>query len=171
MRSPIAHARIVKIDTSAALESDGCVAVFTAEELDDPVSQRPPLPVYAEAFGQPLLATDVVRFVGESVAAVLTDERYQGEDAAELVDVEYEPLPAVVDPKAALSRRDRAVRRGRDERVLRRASRGAQEDIFADCEAVISHEILNQRVAVAPLEVRAAAAVWGDDEPAHRVDP
>ncbi len=163
VRSPIAHARIVNIDTSAALESDGCVAVFTAAELDDPVSQRPPLPVYDEAFGQALLATDVVRFVGESVAAVLTDERYQGEDAAELVDVEYEALPAVVDPKAALT----------DETVLF-AEVGtnvcfgelpaAQEDIFADCEAVISHEILNQRVAVAPLEVRAAAAVWGDDD-------
>ena len=163
VRSPIAHARIVNIDTSAALESAGCVAVFTAAELDDPVSQRPPLPVYAEAFGQPLLATDVVRFVGESVAAVLTDERYQGEDAAELVDVEYEPLPAVVDPKDALA----------DETVLFAEvgtnvcfgeKPGEQDDIFAECEAVISHEILNQRVAVAPLEVRAAAAVWGDDE-------
>ncbi len=163
VRSPIAHARIVNIDTSAALESDGCVAVFTAANLDDPVSQRPPLPMYAEAFGQPLLATDVVRFVGESVAAVLTDERYQGEDAAELVDVEYEALAAVVDPKAALA----------DETVLFTEvgtnvcfgeKPGEQEDIFADCEAVISHEILNQRVAVAPLEVRAAAAVWGDDE-------
>ena len=48
---------------------------------------------------QPLLAADVVRFVGEPVAVVLTEERYQGEDAAELVDVDYDPLPAVVDPR------------------------------------------------------------------------
>ncbi len=161
VRSPIAHARIVNIDTSAALETPGCVAVLTAADLADPVAQRPPLPVYADAFGQPLLATDVVRFVGESVAAVLTDERYQGEDAAELVDVEYEPLPAVVDPKAALA----------DETVLFAdvgtnvcfgGDPGEQDDIFADCEAVVSHEIVNQRVAVAPLEVRAAAAVWDE---------
>ena len=161
VRSPIAHARIVNIDTSAALETPGCVAVLTAADLADPVAQRPPLPVYADAFGQPLLATDVVRFVGESVAAVLTDERYQGEDAAELVDVEYEPLPAVVDPKAALA--DEAVLFADvGTNVCFGGDPGEQDDIFADCEAVVSHEIVNQRVAVAPLEVRAAAAVWDE---------
>ena len=162
VRSPIAHARIVNIDTRAALESPGCVAVFTAADLADPVSQKPPLPMYADAFGQPLLAGEVVRFVGEAVAAVVTEERYQGEDAAELVDVEYEPLPVVVDPKAALN----------DETVLFAdvgtnvcfgGDPGEQDDIFADCDAVVSQEIVNQRVAVAPLEVRAAAAVWTGD--------
>src|SRR3712207_9418715 len=52
---------------------------------------------------QPLLARDVVRYVGEPVAVVLTEERYQGKDAAELVAVDYDPLPVVVDPKAALA--------------------------------------------------------------------
>ena len=65
---------------------------------------------------QPLLAAGIVRFVGEPVAVVLTEERYQGEDAAELVDVDYDPLPAVVDPRDAATRRGAAVPRGRHER-------------------------------------------------------
>ena len=66
-------------------------------------AQQPPLPMYDAVFAQPLLADGVVRFVGEPVAVVLTDDRYAGEDAAELVDVDYDPLPAVVDLKAALA--------------------------------------------------------------------
>jgi carbon-monoxide dehydrogenase large subunit len=164
VRSPIAHARIVAIDTAAARESPGCVAVFTAEELADPVAQRPPLPVYPAGMGQPLLAKGVVRFVGEPVAAVLTDERYQGEDAAELVDVEYDPLPPVVDPKDA-ERNETLLYPDLGTNVCFASKQpdAPPEDVFAGCEVVITQEIMNQRVAVAPLEVRAGAAVWGED--------
>ncbi len=161
VRSPVAHARILSIDTAEALAAPGVVAVYTAQDLDTP-AQQPPIPVYDAAFAQPLLADGVVRFVGEPVAVVLTDDRYAGEDAAELVAVDYEPLPAVVDMKAA--RRDETLLFP-DHGTNLIMSREAEftDDFFADCEVVVSSEIVNQRVAAAPLEVRAAAAVWGDD--------
>ena len=102
VRSPVAHARIESIDVSGAMDMPGVVAVLTADELGAP-DQRPMMPMYPKPMMQPLLARDVVRYVGEPVAVVLTEEAYQGEDAAELVAVDYEPLPVVVDPRDALA--------------------------------------------------------------------
>lgn len=161
VRSPIAHAKIASIDTSAALAAEGCVAVITAADLVDLPAPSPMLPMYPSAMGQPVLAGEVVRYVGEPVAAVVTDGRYQGEDVAELVEVDFEPLPPVVDPKAALSDGVLLFPDAGTNVVL---SREAEDgDIFGDCEVVVSREIANHRVAVAPLEVRAAAAVSGPD--------
>ncbi|MGY1753422.1 xanthine dehydrogenase family protein molybdopterin-binding subunit [Blastococcus sp. SYSU D01042] len=183
VRSPVAHARITSIDTSGAAGMPGVVAVLTADDLDAP-EQRPAMPMYPKPMVQPLLARDVVRFVGEPVAVVLTEEAYQGEDAAELVSVDYDPLPAVVDPEEALAgdvllfpeagtnvcfaRPAAAVAAAPGEDLD--AAEGATDDgaaaaadAFADCEVVVSQRVLNQRVAVAPLEVRAAAAAWGED--------
>src|SRR5882757_8588652 len=101
IRSPIAHARIESIDPSAALAVDGVVAVITAADLADLPVQQPPFPVFPVEMAQTILPADVVRYVGEAVAAVLTDDRYRGTDAAELVEIEYDPLPAVVDPREA----------------------------------------------------------------------
>jgi len=90
VRSPIAHARITGIDTETALDSPGVVAVLTAADMDDlPAGDGRPTT-------EPLLAADRVRYVGEAVAIVLTEQGYQGEDAAELVSVDYEPLPALI---------------------------------------------------------------------------
>jgi carbon-monoxide dehydrogenase large subunit len=161
VRSPIAHARIASIDASAALESPGCVAVLTADDLADVPAQRPPLGVYPNEMGHPLLADGVVRFVGQPVAAVVTEQRYQGEDAAELVDVDYDPLPAIVDPKDA--RRAETLlfpELGTNVALKSKDEDEPATDAFAGCEVVVRHEIVNQRVAVAPLEVRAAAAAW-----------
>jgi aerobic carbon-monoxide dehydrogenase large subunit len=161
VRSPIAHARIISVDVSAALESPGCVAVLTADDLAGVPAQRPPLPVYPKQMGQPLLADGVVRYVGQPVAAVVTEQRYQGEDAAERVDVEYEALPPVVDPKDA-RREDTLLFPDLGTNVAFRSEDGDEPaaDPFAECEVVVKHEIVNQRVAVAPLEVRAGAAAW-----------
>ena len=162
VRSPLAHARIRSVDTRAAREAPGVVEVVTGEQVDlAPPRLAPRVP---EAMRRPFLATDTVRFVGEPVAAVLTEQRYQGPDAAELVDVDYDPLPAVVDLRAAAS----------DEVLLfpeagtnTAAEFGSDEepdgDFFAGCEVVVTQEIVNQRLAAVPLETRAAAAVWGDD--------
>jgi len=162
VRCPIAHARIASIDTSAAAAAPGCVAVFTAADLDDVPEQRPPLPVYPAEMAQPLLARDVVRYVGQPVAAVLTDDRYLGEDVAELVEVDYDPLPPVVDPREALTG-ETALFPDVGSNVAYRGGELAEADPFAACEVVVRQQVHNQRVAVAPLEVRAAAAVWGDD--------
>jgi CO/xanthine dehydrogenase Mo-binding subunit len=96
VRSPVAHARVTAIDTEAARDAPGVVAVLTAADLDD----LPPGDGSATA--EPLLAADRVRHVGEAVAIVVTEGGYQGEDAAELVSVDYEPLPAVASISDAL---------------------------------------------------------------------
>lgn len=183
VRSPVAHARIGSVDVAGAMEMPGVVAVLTADDLGAP-EQRPMMPAYPAAMHQPLLARDVVRYVGEPVAVVLTEEHHQGEDAAELVAVDYEPLPVVVDPRAALTGEVLLFPDAgtnicfSDPVAAARAAAGedlaaaedatddgaaAAADAFADCELVVSQEVLNQRVAVAPLEVRAAAAAWDED--------
>jgi carbon-monoxide dehydrogenase large subunit len=166
VRSTVAHAKIGGIDISAAKDAAGVVAVFTGKDLAEagvgPV--RPMMPNMNQQMLQPLLATDVVRFVGEPVAVVVTEEPYQGEDAIELVDVDYDPLPAVVDPVAA---RDGGTllfpEAGTNIVVKFGDEAGLREDLFDGCEVVASATIVNQRVAPAPMETRAAAAVWGED--------
>ena len=95
VRSPMAHGRIRGIDTRAAREAPGVIAVFTLDDLDV-APLAPPFPMFNPQMLRPWLASQVVRFVGEPIAAVLTEQLYQGEDAAELVDVDLVPLPAVL---------------------------------------------------------------------------
>ncbi len=164
VRSPIAHATITSIDVSAAREAEGVVAVFTAEDLTDFGDISVPMPMYNAAMTQPPLARGVVRFVGEAIAMVLTEERYQGEDAAELVDVEFDSLPAVVDPRAAARDETLLFPDAGTNTVCTFGDPSAFDDSFLDaCEVVVRQEVLNQRVAPAPMETRAAAAVWGAD--------
>jgi CO/xanthine dehydrogenase Mo-binding subunit len=100
LRSPLAHARILSIDTSAAEALPGVHAVLTGEdakELTNPLFRSVPDPIV-----QYCLAVDKVRYVGEYVAIVVAKDRYIAEDAASLIDVEYEELPPVVDPWKAM---------------------------------------------------------------------
>jgi carbon-monoxide dehydrogenase large subunit len=155
VRSPVAHARITGIDAGAALASPGVVAVLTAADLDDipPGSDEP--------IAEPLLATDRVRYVGESVALVLTEHGSQGEDAAELVSVDYEPLPAVVSLDDALAGHT-LLFPGTQTNVVNSGGDPAPAGAFSGCDVVIERTFPNQRVAPVPLEVRAAAARWAD---------
>jgi aerobic carbon-monoxide dehydrogenase large subunit len=163
VRSPVAHARVNAVDVSAALAAPGVVAVITGADLAE-LPEIPPSAaglVNVEMKGR-LLATDKVRYVGEPVAAVVTEHPYQGEDATELVTVDYEPLPAALgfDP-------------GDDSLLFEAAGTNVagywgkasdlKPDLFEGCDVVVSRTIVNQRVAPAPMETRAAAAVWGDD--------
>jgi aerobic carbon-monoxide dehydrogenase large subunit len=162
VRSPLAHGRITGLDVEAARTAPGVVAVFTGADLD--IAPQLMFAGANRAMVRPFLATDRVRFVGEPVAAVLTEHPYQGPDAAELVEVDYEPLQAVVDLKASLAEdvllfdeagTNLAMGLGHDTPF--------DEHLFDDCEVVVTREIVNQRLAAAPLETRAAAAVWGED--------
>ena len=108
-----------------------------------------------------VLATGRVRFVGEPVAIVLTDGSYRGEDAAELVSVDYEPLPAVVGFTGALDPQT-LLFPGTDSNVAVSAGSPADWSAFDGCDVVIEHTIENQRLAPVPLEGRAAAAAWAD---------
>jgi carbon-monoxide dehydrogenase large subunit len=165
VRSPVAHARISGIDKTAALAAPGVLGVYTAEDLAGLPAMDPIMVGLVNAkMTRPLLATGKVRFVGEPVAAVVTEDPYQGEDAIELVDVDYDPLPAVIDFDEALAGE---VLVFEDVGTNVAASFGdagsLRADLFDGCEVVVSHTFANQRVAPAPMESRAAAAAWGDD--------
>jgi carbon-monoxide dehydrogenase large subunit len=155
VRSPVAHAEITGIDAKTALDSPGVVAVLTAADADDlpPAAGRPTT--------EPLLAADRVRYVGEPVAIVLTEDSYQGEDAAELVSVDYQPLAAVVGVDAALAD-ESLLFPAAGSNVLRSGGDPAPDGAFAACDVVVQRTFPNQRVAPVPLEVRAAAATWAD---------
>jgi len=165
VRSPLAHARIRGIDVTAALGEPGVVAAFTGADVADLPLLGAPIPgLVNEQMGQPPLARGVVRFAGEPVAVVVAETRAQGEDAAELVDVDYDPLPPVLDPAAAA---DGPVLLFPEAGTNIAASFGDAADfdpgLFDGCEVVVSADIVNQRIAPAPMETRAAAAAWGPD--------
>ena len=167
VRSTVAHAKINNIDTSAAAAAGGVVAVFTGKDLaDDGVNPvKPMMPNMNQAMVQPLVATDTVRFVGEAVAVVVTEEPYQGEDAIELVDVDYEPLPAVVDMNVAKSGEAGLLfpEAGTNVVVKFGDETATDPNLFDGCEVVVTETIANQRVAPAPMESRSAAATWEGD--------
>src|SRR4051794_8882748 len=161
VRSQVAHGRLLSVDASAAREAPGVVAVYTAEDIDlDPLPAG--LPMVPPAMQRPWLARDTVRFVGDLIAVVLTEQRYQGEDAAELVAVDIDPLPAVVTTADAAT--DKVLlfpEAGTN--VMATFGEPAPANFFDGCEVVVTHRIVNQRVAAAPLETRATAAAWGED--------
>src|SRR5262249_48775196 len=156
--SPVAHARIQSIDASAAREAPGVLAVYTAADLADlPVIE--PSAMFIGQMVHCVLASDKVRHVGDLVAAVVTEQPYQGEDAVELVDVDYAPRPAVIDLADAetgevllyeAAGTNVAANFGDADKL--------DEHLFDECEVVTSRTIMNQRVAPAPMETRAAAA-------------
>ncbi len=165
VRSPIAHARIGRIDASAALQAPGVLAVYTGEDLAELPAIEVMMPgMFNEHMRRRLLATGKVRFVGDPVAAVVTEHPYQGEDAVELVDVDYDPLPAVVDLDDALGGGVVLFDEAGTNVVAEFGNEASlKADLFDGCDAVVTATIINQRVAPAPMEARAAAAAWGED--------
>jgi carbon-monoxide dehydrogenase large subunit len=164
VRSTIAHARLVAVDVSAALEAPGVIAAYTAADIAELPVIEPPMPSMNQAMIRTLLARDAVRFVGEPVAVVVTEHPYQGEDAAEFVEVDYEPLTAVVDMADALADRTLLFPDAGTNVVATFGDAGSlDQDLFADCEVTVSRVIANQRVAPVPMETRAAAARWEAD--------
>ena len=105
LRSPVAHARIISVDVSAALERPGVVAAFSGADLAEAWSTLPTAWTVSEDLKTPPhlpLATDKVRHVGDGVAVVVAEDRYAAHDALEAIEVDYDQLPAVVDMEAAL---------------------------------------------------------------------
>jgi carbon-monoxide dehydrogenase large subunit len=156
VRSPLAHAQITGIDSAAARGQPGVVAVLTAADTDGLPSAG------SHPTAEPLLASGRVRYVGEPVALVLTDSRYQGEDAAELVSVDYEPLPPVVDVETSLASEIRLFPDA-ESNICQTGTAGNCDDASFDaCDVVIERTIVNQRLAAVPLEARSAAARSAD---------
>ena len=162
VRSPVAHARIAGIDTSA-VESVPGAQVFTAADVDLAVFPPPPIPGINDKMVRPFFASDVVRFVGDIVAVVLTEDRASGVDAAELVLVDYDPLPAVVDPEAALAG-DVLLYPELGTNVCASHPVEAPDDaLFEGCDVVVSGRLVSQRLAACPLEARGCVAELGED--------
>ena len=163
VRSTIAHGRILSIDTSAAAEMPGVIAVYTAEDLG-----LTPMPSdYNPMVARGLLAIGKVRFVGEPVAVIVSETRAEGEDAAEQVIVDYDVLPAVVDMEQALTSSTLLYEETGSNVVFDTTVLGLPENsgpsFFEGCEVVSGpHRVLNQRVAPCPLEVRGSAVAWSD---------
>jgi carbon-monoxide dehydrogenase large subunit len=162
VRSLLAHARIEGIDASAAEALPG-VQVLTGADVDAGPWGPPPLPGLEKGMGRPLVAKDVARFVGDIVAIVVAEDAAAAADAAELVSVDYDPLPAVVSPGDA----------AKDETLLfpdvgsnvaaRAGSPEFDEGLFDGCDAVVSGTLVSQRMAPCPLEPRSTAAEVGED--------
>ena len=155
VRSPMAHAVLGAIDTSEAAVQPGVLAVFTAADLDLPAHHG--LMVLNPDLPRPPLATDRVRFVGEAVAVVVAESKAAAVDAAELVEVDYDPLPAVTDMEAALA--DGAELQFPDTGTnIAAGLRAPDSDPLAGADVVVRARMVNQRVAAMPLEGNAIVA-------------
>ncbi len=178
VRSPEAHARIASIDTSAALERPGIHAVFTGADLDLeaglPCAWVPPGVEMTAPTHWPL-AKDAVKHVGDPVAVVIGADRYAVVDAAEDVIVEYDPLPAVVNPEAALEGGDLVHPELGSNKVHEWSLGGDVESALSAADVVIERRFVNHRTAGAPIEPRGVIAdyrageltVWSSTQVPH----
>ena len=158
VRSVMAHARVT-VDTTMAAAAPGVLGVFTAADFADLPTPPPALPALPTTMSRPWLADGVVRYVGEPIAAVVTESRYGGADAIELVSVDYDPLPAVVDPRDA-TLDETVLFPDHGSNTVLTMEHGAAEGLFDGCDVVVRLQLRNQRVAPAPLEVRSSACAW-----------
>ena len=161
VRSAVAHGTIESIDVEAALAMPGVLAVHTAESLGlEPVASP-----FNPGSARTLLASDKVRHVGEPVAVVVAETQQQATDAAEMIFIDYEFLPALIDLEESLASETLIYEAAGSNAVFDTTALGLPEnspadEFFADCEVTITGRFLNQRVAPCPLEVRASAASW-----------
>ena len=168
VRSPEAHAKIVSIDTSAAKARDGVVAVYTHEDLDMeaglPMAWVPP-GVEVNTPDHWVLAKGEVKHVGDPVALVIGEDRYGVVDAAEDVLVEYDPLPVVTDPEAALEDGSPLVHEqfGTNKVCEWSLGGGDLEAGFAEADHIMERRIVNHRVAGGAIEPRAVLADYRAD--------
>ena len=162
LRSPHGHARIKSIDTAAARQHPGVVAVFTGEDLRDQIST---LPTTADnpTLRIPkhyVLAVDKVCYVGEGVAAVVAEGRYRARDAIDLIGVEYEPLPAVTDPEKALAPGSPVIHSEWPDNLAFRweQAQGDVEKAFKRSDIVVKQKLVHQRLAPIAMETRGVIA-------------
>jgi carbon-monoxide dehydrogenase large subunit len=169
LRSPHAHATITSIDTEAAKGMPGVEAIYTGADLvADNIGTLPTLPIFKRPDGSPmtvpprrLLAHEVVRFAGEPVAAVVAASRYAAQSAAEAIVIEFETLPAVVDPVAATAAGAPVVWPEAPDNIVAAMSYGdaaAVEAAFAAAAHVVSLDLVSQRLIPSAMEPRSTIA-------------
>ena len=162
LRSPYAHAKINRIDTDAACQYPGVVAVFTGAELRDQIGT---LPTTADnpTLRIPkhyVLAVDKVCYLGEGVAAVVAEDRYRARDALDLIHVEYEPLAVVTDPEQALAPGSPVIHSEWSDNVAFRweQKQGDVEKAFQQAHKVVTQKLVHQRLAPNAIETRGVVA-------------
>jgi aerobic carbon-monoxide dehydrogenase large subunit len=168
VRSPYAHARIKSINLDAAKAVEGVVAIYIGKDVTLPnvpcawLIPNSDLKVPAH----PTLAKDTVRYVGDGVALVIANTRYQAQDAADAVQVEYESLPAIVSPEDATKEGAPQLHAEIPNNIGFRwvASSGdaAVDKAFAEADVVVQERIVQQRLQPTAMEPRAAVAQWDD---------
>jgi aerobic carbon-monoxide dehydrogenase large subunit len=161
VRSEMAHALITNVDVAAAQTAPGVVAVLTAADLGLPAVHG--FVKVHDDFARPPLATDRVRFVGETIVAVVAESAVAAKDAADLVIVDYQALPTVVMPEDALAEDAPILFEAHGDNIALSTTDPADAEMFADADVVVRGRYVNQRMAVAPLEPHGAAAAIGDD--------
>ena len=161
VRSEMPHARITSIDTADATAAPGVAAVWTAAELG--VAPHHGMVKVHNDFARAPLATDRVRFVGDAIVAVFADTAAQARDAAEMVIVDYDPLPSVVDPELAFDADAPLLFEQHGDNVALSSTDPVPGDLFGDAEVIVRGRYVNQRIAVAPMEPNSAAAARQDD--------
>jgi carbon-monoxide dehydrogenase large subunit len=162
LRSPHAHAKIERINTDAARRQPGVMAVFTGAELGDQIGT---LPTTADnpTLRIPkhyVLAADKVCYVGEGVAVVAAEDRYQARDALDLIDVEYEPLPVVIDPEKALAPESPVIHSQWPDNLAFRweQTKGDVKKAFRQADKVVKQKLVHQRLAPNAIETRGVVA-------------
>jgi carbon-monoxide dehydrogenase large subunit len=174
VRSTQAHARVVKVEIAEALAQPGVAAVFTGADLEGHVA---PLmgggdeAEVAEGWGANTsgvvwraLATETVNYVGEAVAVVIAEDAYAAEDAAELVSVEYDPLPVVMDPESALKPGSPKVHDYLRNNLSSHSAftAGDVAKAFKRADEVVKVKLLNQRLSPTPMETRGVVAQYDE---------
>ena len=175
--SPHAHARITRVDTAKAKAADGVLAVLTGADVkaDKLGGLAPPMP---EDMGGPkgfrtlldILAVDKVRAVGERVAFVVAETLLQARNAAELIDIEYEPLPAVIGAEDAIKPGAPAVWDEAPNNVafaLMMGNKDATDAAFAGAKHVVSLKVNNSRITANSIEPRAALGQYHPDSDSY----
>ena len=165
LRSPYAHAGIRRIDTEKAAALPGVTAVFTGRDLAGKIKDVPPMWLLPGADlkpkSRPVLATDKVRYAGEAVAVVVAENRYIARDALDLIDVEYDVLPAVVQQEQALQEGAPLLYDDVPSNLALLWKAGEiPDEVFAEAEVVVKERLYNQRVIPNPMETRGAVAQY-----------
>ncbi len=165
-RSPYPHARVVGVDSSAAAAMDGVIAVFTGRDFADGGCGALPcgwLVPDTKVPERPVVVTDRVMHVGDSVAVVVAEDPYTASDAVEAIEVEYESLPSVVDARGTTDADAPQLHDGIEGNVSYYWKLGDSEackQAFAEADETVELELVNQRLIPTAMEPRAAAASW-----------
>jgi len=166
LRSPMAHGRITRVDTTAALSQPGVVAAFSGQDFAAEQGSLPcAWPVTEDIVipDHPPMAVNEVRYVGEAVACVVATDRYKAADALEAIEIDYEPLPAVLDMEEALTEGSPKVHEAGNKSFTWKFGQGDIDAAFRDAPVVIDRTYIQQRLIPTAMEPRAVVAQTDGD--------